>query len=83
MKHSNITEIAVLILAIAYIVIPYDMDKSGWYGYIDDFFVFMAAYLYFFGGRNIRPQLKRLLRIMAGCFFITAMLCLIALIILS
>lgn len=81
-KKINTTGIITLLIAIAYIIIPYDMDRIGWYGYIDDFFVFMAGYLLFFGSRGIHPRLKRLLYLIAGCSFIIAMLSLIAMIIL-
>lgn len=82
-KKINTTGIITLLIAIAYIIIPYDMDRIGWYGYIDDFFVFMAGYLLFFGSRGIHPRLKRLLYLIAGCSFIIAMLSLIVMIILS
>lgn len=84
MPRNKISPIGIiaLLLAVAYIIVPYDMDNS-WYGYIDDFFVFMAGYLYFFGCRNIQPHLKRLLKLIAGCLFIVAMLTLIILIMAS
>lgn len=82
-KKINPIGIVTLLIAIAYIIIPYDMDRIGWYGYIDDFFVFMAGYLLFFGSRDIHPRLKRLLYLIAGCSFIIAMLFLTVMIILS
>ena len=82
-KKINPIGIVTLLIAIAYIIIPYDMDRIGWYGYIDDFFVFMAGYLLFFGSRYVHPRLKRLLYLISGCSFIIAMLFLIVMIILS
>lgn len=48
---AKIIGIAALIIAIGYTVIPYDCDIA-WYGYIDDFFLFIAGYLTFMGLNN-------------------------------
>ena len=38
--------VAILLIAVAYVAIPYDSDKA-WWGYTDDFFVFMSGYAFF------------------------------------
>ena len=38
--------IGILLVSIAYIVIKADCD-TAWYGYIDDFFVFLSGYTFF------------------------------------
>ena len=43
---QRIIDVILLILAIAYIVMPYDFDDLGVLGYADDFFLFMAAFTY-------------------------------------
>ena len=68
-----------LILAIIYLTMPYDMDYA-WYGYIDDFFVFMAGYCFFMGNRLGNSPTKKLLYTLSVFFFIIGILTLIALI---
>lgn len=72
--------IIALIAGIAYVAVPFDVDVA-WYGYIDDFFAFMAAYTFFMASRNRSMPTCRLLQFIAGSFFILAMLSLIALLI--
>ena len=43
---QRIIAVVLLILAIAYIIMPYDFDDLGILGYADDFFLFMAAFTY-------------------------------------
>ena len=38
------TAVLILILAIAYVTLPFDFDAKGIVGFIDDFFFFMAAF---------------------------------------
>ena len=63
LKMLRITSVITLILAIGYVVMPYDFDKMGLLGYVDDFFVFMAAFTFFNGSMQkaerqfIRKQL--------------------------
>ncbi|MCF0185455.1 MAG: hypothetical protein HUJ98_03075 [Bacteroidaceae bacterium] len=39
--------IILVALAVCYIIMPYDLDKAHKFlGYTDDFFVFMAAFVY-------------------------------------
>lgn len=78
----KLTGILALLVAIAYIAIPIDIDKT-WYGYTDDFFVFMAAYLYFMASRNKSIRIRRQLMLLSGFFFIIGMCALIVLILFS
>lgn len=68
-----------LLVGIVYVALPYDID-SQWWGYIDDFFVFMAGYTFFMGQRSRSIYARRLLLSIAGAFFIIGMLALIALV---
>lgn len=74
--------IGILLLSIAYIVINADCD-TAWYGYIDDFFVFLAGYTFFMATRYKNSNIKRLLQLISGSLFILGMLALIALILFS
>ncbi len=76
---AKIIGIAALIIAIGYTVIPCDCDIA-WYGYIDDFFLFIAGYLTFMGSRKKNQKLRPLFYAIAGTSFIIGMLSLIALI---
>ena len=42
-KTKTLVGLIALFAAVAYVALPYDID-GNWYGYIDDFFVFMAGY---------------------------------------
>ncbi len=64
--------------AVVYVALPYDYDVA-WYGYLDDFFVFMAGYTFFMASRSKSPRASMYLKLMAGSFFIIGMLVLIAL----
>jgi uncharacterized membrane protein YkvA (DUF1232 family) len=44
-KSCRIISLILVVLAIIYVIMPYDYDK-GLLGYIDDFFVFMAAFTF-------------------------------------
>lgn len=77
---KTITGILALIAAVAYVAMPYDID-GNWYGYIDDFFVFMAGYTFFMASRSRSARASQLLKVIAGTLFILGMLTLIALII--
>lgn len=74
--------IGILLLSTAYIIINADCDKA-WYGYIDDFFVFLAGYTFFMSTRYKNSNIKRLLQLISGSLFILGMLALIALILFS
>ena len=45
-KTKTLVGLIALFAAVAYVELPYDID-GNWYGYIDDFFVFMAGYTFF------------------------------------
>lgn len=82
MNSKKLLGIVALIAAVAYVAAPYDLD-TAWYGYIDDFFVFMAGYTYFMATRSASARASRLLTMVSGSLFIVGMLALIALIILA
>lgn len=74
LKVYRTLSIAFLILAIAYIVMPYDFDRTGIKGYIDDFFLFMSAFTFMHGSWQ-RPAFKRvrlLLYQISAIFFVLA-----------
>ncbi len=77
-KNSFIFGLLAVIVAVLYVALPYDYDVA-WYGYIDDFFVFMAGYTYFMASRSKSPRAAMFLKLTAGSFFIIGMLALIAL----
>lgn len=79
MNSKRLMGLIALIVAVAYVAIPYDLD-TAWYGYIDDFFVFMAGYTFFMSTRSASPRTSRLLAVLSGTLFIVGMLALIALI---
>lgn len=67
-----------LVLAVAYVAVPYDVDVA-WYGYIDDFFVFIAGYTFFMSSRTGSVAARRMLMLLSGVMFIVGMMSLIAL----
>ena len=77
-KTKTLVGLIALFAAVAYVALPYDID-GNWYGYIDDFFVFMAGYTFFISTRS--KSVAQLLGMTAGTFFIIGMLSLIALIV--
>ena len=63
MKVCRVIGIVLVLAAIAYLVWRGDFDKKGYVGYVDDCFIFMAAYSFARGSflsperRYIRRQL--------------------------
>ena len=39
LRVLRIVGVVYMLLAIAYLVMPLDLDRVGWMGYIDDFFL--------------------------------------------
>lgn len=80
-KHQRLRPLGILALlaAIAYVIAPYDCD-TAWYGFIDDFFVFLGGYTFFMSTRQVAEKPKQMLRLIAAVTFIVGMLSLIALI---
>lgn len=78
-KSISIIGVVALLAAIGYVAMPYDID-TAWYGYTDDFFVFMAGYVFFYAGKSKSLKARQLLYLISGAFFIIAMLALISLI---
>ncbi len=74
LKLYRVISVVLLVGAIAYIVMPYDFDSMGWMGYIDDFFLFMAAFTFFNGSfqKAARHTMRRQLYMIALLFFIMA-----------
>ena len=79
-KTKTLVGLIALFAAVAYVALPYDID-GNWYGYFDDFFVFMAGYTFFMSTRSKSVRAAQLLGMTAGTFFIIGMLSLIALIV--
>lgn len=71
-----------MIFAIAYLVAPIDFDRVGWFGYVDDFFLFMSAFTFLNGSfqKAERTFIRRQLYVLSAVFFV---LCPIWLLILS
>ena len=61
MKVCRVIGAVLLLAAIVYIVWPGDFDGKGIVGYVDDCFVFMAAYM-FLRGSFIRPERRYIRR---------------------
>ena len=61
MKVCRVIGALLLLAAIVYIVWPGDFDQKGIVGYVDDCFVFMAAYM-FLRGSFIRPERRYIRR---------------------
>lgn len=72
----RVLSILLLIGAIAYFIMPYDFDQKGWLGYIDDFFLFMATFVFFHGSwqKPERHFIRRQLYSIATIFLIMAFL---------
>lgn len=71
---QRIIAVVLLLLAIAYTVMPYDFDSCGVLGYVDDFFLFMAAFS-FMQSTFQRPErhfLRRQLSMIAIVFLCLA-----------
>ena len=79
-KNSIFLGLLAVIVAVVYVALPYDYDVA-WYGYLDDFFVFMAGYTFFMASRSKSVRAATFLKLTAGSFFIIGMLALIALVI--
>lgn len=61
MKLCRVIGILLVIAAVGYIVWPGDFDSKGIVGYLDDCFVFMAAYM-FMRGSFMRPERRYIRR---------------------
>ena len=61
MKVCRLIGAVLLLAAIVYIAWPGDFDQKGIVGYVDDCFVFMAAYM-FLRGSFIRPERRYIRR---------------------
>ena len=61
MKVCRVISVVMLVAAIGYIVWRGDFDGKGVVGYVDDCFVFMAAYM-FTRGSFMRPERRYIRR---------------------
>lgn len=78
--NKMILGVSALIGSLGYVIMPYDVD-CVWYGYIDDFFVFMSGYSFFMAQRSKSKRAETLLKLFSCGFLMVGMLSLIALII--
>lgn len=75
MKVCRVIGIVLLVAAIGYLVWPGDFDHKGIVGYIDDCFLFMAAYT-FTKGSFMRPErryIRRQLYMLSSLFALLAL----------
>ncbi|MDD6475393.1 MAG: hypothetical protein PUF74_07725 [Sodaliphilus pleomorphus] len=74
LKACRVISTLLLVAATGYIVMPYDFDSMGWLGYVDDFFLFMAAFTFFNGSfqKAARRTMRRQLYMIALLFFVMA-----------
>ena len=75
MKVCRVIGVILLMAAIAYIVWRGDFDNKGIVGYVDDCFVFMAAYT-FTRGSFMRPErryIRRQLYMLSSLFALLAL----------
>ena len=56
LRVLRIVGVVYMLLAIAYLVMPLDLDRVGWMGYIDDFFLFMSAFTFMNGGTRVHSS---------------------------
>ena len=72
LRVLRIVGVVYMLLAIAYLVMPLDLDRVGWMGYIDDFFLFMSTFT--FMNRAIqkaeRAFIRRQLFLLSSVFFV-------------
>ena len=77
---DKVLAITMLVLAIAYLIMPIDYDR-GVIGRLDDFFIFMTAFCYlyasFFSGSNLRVAM--LLKVISCVFAMLGAFTLLAL----
>ena len=75
LKVCRVIGVVLLMAAIAYIVWRGDYDNKGLVGYVDDCFVFMAAYT-FTRGSFVRPErryIRRQLYMLSSLFALLAL----------
>ncbi|MDY3216685.1 MAG: hypothetical protein SO193_03565 [Sodaliphilus sp.] len=72
LRVLRIVGVVYMLLAIAYLVMPLDLDRVGWMGYIDDFFLFMSAFTFMNGAfqKAERAFIRRQLFQLSAVFFV-------------
>jgi len=75
MKVCRVIGVVLLMAAIGYLVWRRDFDKMGIMGYLDDCFIFMAAYMFTRGSftRPERRYIRRQLYMLASLFALLAL----------
>lgn len=75
LKTCRARSILFMIGAIAYFFMPFDFDKVGLKGYVDDFFLFMAAFTFLHGSwqKPERYFIRKQLYTIATVFLVMAM----------
>lgn len=68
----RVAAVAYLLLAITYLAMPFDFDRVGWLGFVDDFFLFMSAFTFLQGAfqKPERAFVRRQLFLLAIAFFV-------------
>lgn len=72
LRVLRIVGVVYMLLAIAYLVMPLDLDRVGWMGYIDDFFLFMSAFIFMNGAfqKAEHAFIRRQLFLLSAVFFV-------------
>ena len=75
MKICRVIGVVLLMAAIAYIIWHDDFDVEGIVGYVDDCFIFMAAYMFTRGSfqRPERRYIRRQLYMLSSLFALLAL----------
>ena len=74
-KICRVIGVLLLMAAIGYLIWPGDFDSKGVVGYVDDCFIFMAAYM-FTRGSFLRPERRYIRR---QFYMLTSLFALLAL----
>ncbi len=76
LKGMRALSVVLLLCAIGYIVMPWDYDKRGVMGYVDDFFIFMGAFSFLNGAFQgpERHYIRRQLWMIALVFAVLGLL---------
>lgn len=71
-KVIRIAAVVYLLMAIAYVAMPFDFDRVGWMGFVDDFFLFMSAFTLLNGAfqKPERAFIRRQFFLLSAVFFV-------------
>ena len=75
MKVCRVIGVLLVLAAIAYVIWPGDFDNKGLIGYVDDFMVFMAAFMFAHGSfqKPERRYIRRQLYMLSSLFALLAL----------